>query len=239
MGGTTSRSRAQIITDTSIENITKIVQNCVGTATQQQLLEISNVGGDINIGCINQEQSSSIDMTCVLQTQSKQEIDQQVTNNIMQQVNAVGVGVVSALGRTQAETELNVKNMLKTRTANLTSQDVTASINNIQSIKFNNVRGSVIVGNCINQSQTARVVASGILNSTSYQSVINGIATQLDQVAAAKETNPISEIVKSVGDAVGSIVSAPAMVIGQLVLGVVIFIVVIVLIIKFASKAMK
>lgn len=231
MGGTTSKSTFQQLTDISTDVTTKTIMSCSTAATQNQMISLQNVKGDVNISGVNMNQGASINMSCIMSTDMQSQISTQVAAAIAQTAESKGQAVLSALGRTKSEAQTNIQTMIRNNITNVTQSDISASISQSQSITAANVGGNVVIAN-VSMEQSAKIVAQALMSTSAYQVAINDSATKMDQSSKSTEENPVAGIIKSIGSAISSVMSAPIMIIG----GIILFIVLIIIIFKFVFK---
>jgi hypothetical protein len=91
----------------------------------------------------------------------------------------------------------NIQNNIMTNIKQTTTNDVSSNISQTQSIPIANVGGNVIIAN-VTMTQSAQIVATALMKTSAYSSVINDAATKLTQSSTAVSSNPISDIIKSV-----------------------------------------
>lgn len=227
MGGTSSKTTAQVLTEVSTQVTTDSIMTCTSIATQEQMIAFNNVKGDVTISNVNMTQGVAVDLNCVMDSNKQADIANKVAEAIAQQAESKGQAVLSALGSTKAEATSNIKNQLMTGISANTKTELDAQINQQQTISATNIGGSVVASN-ITMDQGATMIASSLMKTATYSSVINESATKMDQKSSSEEKNPIAEMIK----ALGSIFSAPVWILG----GIILFIVVIVVIFKFATS---
>lgn len=204
MGGTVSKNNLETLNQIAIDVTQQTTSRCVTTSTQQQLIEATNVAGDVVIEGSTLSQGSTIDMECLLSADTQSKIQSNIANEISQYADSQGQGMISALGSTKAEASANIKNMFESKVKLETLQESITKSMQVQAIRATNVGGNFVVRN-VNMSQLASVVAKTIIKSTSYSDVINEIANKLDQKATAKEDSPLKPLTDMIGGVAGSI----------------------------------
>jgi hypothetical protein len=170
------------LNEVATEAITKNIQSCVVSATQDQLVKIQNTGGDVKIRSLNQKQGSTVDSKCLFSTKTQNDIQDQVAEKIDSVVKAKG-----GLFASNSKQNIDIKNLFKTSINNETVASQVSGTMQKQTVQIVDTDGSVIIGN-MNQEQTAQVIAEAIINSGQYSEVLNGIATKIDAKAEAESS---------------------------------------------------
>ena len=241
MGGTQSRSTTDILNEMAINVSMDSIMSCTSVATQQQLIELENIEGNVVISDVSMKQGASIDMSCVMKSEKQNQIATDVANAIAQHAESKGQAALSALGNTKSIASANIKTEIQQNITANTEVEMSAHIEQIQKIGVANVSGSVVIKN-VSMEQSAEIVARALMQSSAYSSVINESATKIDQVTQSEEENPIAGIIDSVGGVIGEVggaisgvFTAPILMIGALLLGLIALFVVI----RFAFNIFK
>jgi len=227
MGGTHSTSTSSLLNSLAVNASTSTIMQCATAATQEELVQVQNVAGNVNISNVSMNQGATINLQCVMQTNTTTDIASAVSDAITQYANSQGQAVLSALGNTTSEVKSNIQNKITSNINQTTSQQMSANITQQQGITAANIGGNVTISN-ITMDQSAQVFASALMNTTAFASVINSVANTIDQTSASKETT----IFDSIAQALGTLLSTPIYLIGAGLLGVVAIFV----IIKIAFK---
>jgi hypothetical protein len=224
MGGTQSKSTYTQLTDIATEVSMNSVMSCTTAATQTQLLSLTNVAGNVTIDSIDMTQGSSVNVQCVMDANKQNEISTAVANSIAQYAESKGQAVVSALGSTKTAVETNIQTRIRNAVNADTTMQLNSNLTQDQAVTAKNIGGNVVIGK-LTMNQSAQMVASALMKTTAYSSVINDTATKIDQVSKSEEENPIAGIISAVTKAV---ISTPLM----FGVGIIIFIVIIILLLK-------
>lgn len=213
--GTTAKTTTDIITEFSVAIAQKTVNECVTTATQEQVVGANWVRGDVVISDVLMRQNVSIDSSCVFSAEKQAKIQTDVANKIAQFAAAQGQAVLSLFGKTQSEAATNIRSAFKNSYSQSEIQRSVALTSQKQGFDFGVVGGSFIMNN-VTMEQSARIVAEGIMTSSSYAEVINKVGTAIDQETKAEEKNPlnfIKDIFQGMSTTTAIIVGAIALVI--------------------------
>lgn len=220
MGGTESKTWSNIVNDIAVDVISRNVNKCVTTTNQEQTIGAAYVGGSVDISGINMTQSSTIDSTCILRSDTQNDITTQLGVALAESASAAGESVLSALGSTKSEAAANITNALKTNIQNVNMQEAYTASSQKQQYLFGIVEKDFKLSN-LNMNQTVKLASESLMGTTAYSKVINEVKNVVDQQTVSKETNPISNIIGSVGNAFSGAM-APFAIVGGLVALVVI-----------------
>jgi len=224
MGGTVSKSTSEMINDMATNVLTSTLMNCMTTATQNQLLQFSNIKGNLDINSSNLTQASTFDVSCILSATNTQDMSNSIANVIAQVAESKGQAALSALGNTKADIVSDISNKISNNITNMSKTDVVNILTQGQQFVVDGITGNVTLAN-VSLSQQATVVSRAIVTSSAIASVVNSASSKIDQTAKSTETNPIADMINSVGTAIGSIFGSPGgiiiMVVGLLVLSIV------------------
>jgi hypothetical protein len=235
-GGSTSSATITALNNTCINAVQESLKQCITSATNEQMIMI-RAGGDITLGNIDQTQFTSIDQNCAISSTMETNIQSAIVNTLKQAAEATGSGITSVLGGSQTNVQAHIQNLVNVNLRQGDVQNTIAGALQKMSVVLEAGR-NVVVGN-INQSQTSKVIATAIMNSTGAQSVVTTVANAMDQTTKSVTTNPISDIVDSVGSAVGNIVDSVGGIFTgpiMLLLGLVFLVIIAVLVMKNLSK---
>jgi len=199
MGGTQSKSVINQVTEISVKATMRTIQECSTAATQSQLIDLQ-AKGDITIGDVTQRQGVQVDSKCLAQSDKQVKIRNDVAAAIANYAEAQGPAVLSLLGASKSEATVNIQNRLPMSfNMDTIQKNVTAVMQN-QKIAVKSTEGKIIAG-ALTQEQTAQIVAKSIVADKSYASALNDISNKIAQGSKAKSTNPIADIISSIGTA--------------------------------------
>jgi hypothetical protein len=215
MGGTSSKATVNALNSACTNAVQDTMASCVSTASQAQLVDITSAGPLI-MGSVTQKQGVAINSDCVMSAQTTANIQSAITNALVQAATATGSGVTSALGASKSETEANIRNMVQTNITQKTVQEAVTSSVQSQAVKAQS--GSFAVIGNISQEQAANIIAKAIISSNGAAAVINTVANDINQRADAKTTNPIADIIGSIGEVFANLISKPLMIIFAIIL---------------------
>jgi hypothetical protein len=219
MGGTGSKSSttSDTLTDLSIKAIQSSISKCITTATQSQLLSIKSVKGNVTVTGTSLSQGSSVKMDCLLTSDSQSDIQASISNAIVQWAKSQSEALLGVLGKSEAEAVSNVKNKLAVSISQTTLQEALSLASQKQAVEIGDVEGNVVISG-LTMTQTLEMVASTIIKGTAYSTVISDIATSMDQSSESTQTNPIAEVIDSVGSIVSTALSSWMIIVAVIVI---------------------
>ncbi len=193
MGGTQSKNTSEVLTEIGTDIAMESAMKCTSSATQQQLLEFGKIAGDFTLSDASFKQGASIDMQCMMDNSTQADIASKLGNQVAQVASSKGQAALSALGNTKSQVSSNIKNKIMNNISNTTTQEMINSINQTQKIGAQEVGGSVVIQN-LDMDQSANIIAKGLMESESYNSVIQEAATAIDQASSTEETTIMDSI---------------------------------------------
>lgn len=217
MGGTSSKSESKSLTDIAISAVQSVVQNCTTTASQEQIMKVGNVGGNVDISGTTFSQGATVNMDCLLTDTKKNEMSSILSNTIEQYANAKSKGLLVPPGGTNADVINDMQNKIKlSLNQNSVQNSLTATSQN-QRIQFGNVSGNFVAKN-VSMEQTANLVAKSIVQSSAVSSIINEVENKLKQASTSESTGAETAIAEGFFGMIGGVMNAVIMVIGFIVL---------------------
>lgn len=201
--GTQSKSTTDVLTSIALDVAQKNISRCVQAATQEQMIAVENVVGNVEISGVSLKQGMSVNMQCAMSSSMQSDIQSQIANQFTQQAKAEGIALLSALGRTDAEVQTNVRQIFQAHVDQTTLQESVMQALQKQAITVHTVGGSAIISN-VTMEQSAEMVATATINSTGYTSAITEIANKVDQSTESKETGPLDTFFTMVKSAISS-----------------------------------
>jgi 23S rRNA pseudoU1915 N3-methylase RlmH len=221
MGGTSSKSTSEILTQISVEASMNSILSCTSAATQSQLIELGYVAKDVIITGLTMKQSASVDSKCVMEAKKVADISTAVSNAIAQYAESKGQAVLSSLGNTKSEVVTKLTNDFKSRVDANTAQQMTSIVDQQQGTKIKSIGGSYVLKDATFE-QGAQVTAQALMSTNAFSSVINETATKIDQVSKTQETTIFTDIANAIKNfflsAIGLIVAAAVFIVIVLII---------------------
>jgi len=196
MGGVSSKTTVDVLNEICTQVTMDSMMECSGVATQDQMIAFQNIKGDVTISNVNMSQGVAVDLTCLMTANKQSDIADKVAAAIGQNADSKGQAFLSLFGNTKADATSNLKNQIMNRLSATTTEELKAQINQQQAIVAANVGGTVVMRN-VSMDQSAKMVASSLMKTATYSSVINESANKMDQKSSAEEKNPIAEMIKA------------------------------------------
>lgn len=198
MGGGSSKTSTNIKTKAIVEAMARSIMNCQGSYALVQRLVVSGNYNNVSGGMV---QVFKLNSSCTNDVQNLTEIQQTVANAIKAQTAAQSTAVLGALGAAKSKSETFIENEVRQKITNETITNVINEVNAMQEV--------IISGNNNIVKFTAEQTLDLVMENS--QSVLNKLESvqDLENTADVKTdsttTNPISEIVDSVGDIISSV----------------------------------
>jgi hypothetical protein len=191
--GTKAKSTVNVISETAVNASMRTIQSCVITGSQDQTIDLGYVSGDLDLNNVRQVQTSTINLSCLQQSNKKNELLDNMSNSIVQQAEAKGQAVLSLLGSTKGEALTNIRSSLNVSINMDSIQNNIISMAQSQKIKVAYVGGNAKLTN-VSQEQTMKLVLDSFQSAVANNSIVKKMAASIDQKSAAEEKNPLSFI---------------------------------------------
>ena len=199
MGGTQSKTTSEILTEIAINVTQENIARCIQAATQDQLIEVHRVAGDVTISGTTMEQGMSVDMQCTMSSEMQSDLQAKIAAAVSQYANAEGIALLSALGSTEATVENDIAGIFDAHVRQTNLQEAVQQSMQKQGVIVTDVGGNAVIRN-VSMKQTMEVMAKAIITSSGYTSAIADISNKIDQSAKAKETGPLDSLFKMIGN---------------------------------------
>ena len=199
-GGSTSRTSTDIYTQNVVEALSKSIQNCQSnTVINQQVI----IKGNYNVvKKIRLVQGMKLSAQCAMDDKNIAAAQQAVENAIKQQSEAQNVALLGGLSKSSSETDLKIHNEVRAKISRETVQNI---INNFNATQEFYLDGNSNIVEDVSMEQSMEALFDGCLQAVSQISAVQDIKTKADQTSKATQTNPISEIIGSIGKILTSI----------------------------------
>lgn len=187
MGTTSSKSTSEILNEVAVDVVQRTVQNCTTSATQQQIMQVDYVNGNVDISHSTFTQAMSVDMSCLLSDQKTSEIANKLATEVVQFAEAKSRGLLVPPGGTEASIISNLTNDIKTGLTQESVQNAITTGEQTQKIQFGFIGGNFIAKN-VTMSQTMEIIAKSIVETAMVQSIINDVSNKVDSEATSEST---------------------------------------------------
>jgi hypothetical protein len=194
MGSNKSKAAVNTISEAVTEAAISTVQNCEVSAQQTQNVNVVNTGFRL-FGSYKIEQQSDISSQCFSDVNKQLELQNKVTNAIIQSSEATGT--LGTFGNTKATAATNVTNMVRNV---ITMQNVQNSYTAIrQSQEVNFINSGVIGFEQGEITQGSKLFAAATLKELDKAGVFNAITNNVDQQATAESRGVFDSLAASLG----------------------------------------
>lgn len=199
MGGSSSKSTVSQLTSLAVDVVNKNVQSCVSGATQSQLIKLHNIHGDVKLTGISQKQGASVNLKCVFTDEVQNKMQNDIAEQISNFVKSSGGDLTSALGGSDSDSNIDIKNYFKTNIHNETVSKQVSTTMQQQTISAIDVDGSLVISD-LDQEQSAKLVAEAIVTSSQYNGVLNTLAEKIDASSSSEEKGIFNSMFGMFGD---------------------------------------
>jgi hypothetical protein len=173
----------------------KSIMSCKGNQNVVQRFVLS---GNYNvIDGYKMVQNFKLSSSCTNKAENLNDIQQSVASAIKAQAEATGSGVTSALGASSSDVDVNIQNDVETH---ITNETVTSVINDANATQEAIISGDHNIVKDFSMDQTLEIVLQSAQDVVNKMKTVQAIENAADSSAKAVTTNPISDIIDSVGN---------------------------------------
>lgn len=202
-GGSDSTVNTNMTSKNAVEVLTKNIMNCANNTMLNQRFVMS---GNYNVAKnVRMIQNLKLSSSCAQNVQNLQNIQQSVTSALQASANAQGEALLGAFGNATVS-------QINSTIANEVSQKITAStIQNI--VNTTNAQQEIIISgsnsilDTFEMSQTMDLLQQNCQSALSQLTSVQAIDANANLAAAAKQNNPIAEVINSVFSGLSSLFS--------------------------------
>jgi hypothetical protein len=200
MGGSSSKTSTDIYTQQIVEAFSKTLQNCEGNTIINQQVTIR---GNYNVvKKVRLVQGMKLSTSCAMNEQNVAATQQSVESAIKQQAEAQSIALIGALGNADSTNETTIRNEVRTA---ITRESIQNIVNNFNAAQEFLLDGNNNIVEDVTMEQSMEILHENIMGVLSQMSSVQDIKNKAEQVATSKQTNPVSEIIDSVGSIVENI----------------------------------
>ena len=190
MGGSESKSVASSFNKTVTKAVSRNIQRCVSTASQDQNIVISNTIGDVTLRNLTLSQSVTINASCLQQTLNDSNVQNAIKNEILQNTSTETYALLDALTASRANSTTAINNM----TSNMfTSENISETMNTLkqnQSINITSTVGNVIIEN-LTMTQGAQIIAQSLADNANILKTMTEYENSADQTTSLTSEGPL------------------------------------------------
>lgn len=203
MGTTASKSTSETLNDIAVEAVQRTVQNCTTTASQDQIMQVDYVMGNVDISGSTFTQGMTVDMQCMMSDTKQSEISNTLANAINQFADAKSKGLLVPPGGTEAETINDITNRIKTGLTQESIQNSMTDVSQSQKIQFGFI-GKNFTAKNVSMTQTMDVIAKSIVQTAAVQAIINDVSNVVDQKSTSESTGAETAIAEGLFGMLGA-----------------------------------
>ncbi len=202
MGGSKSKSAVESLSKQVTNIASSVTQDCIVNVTQTQSVSMRNTGLQL-WGTSSVKQATAVSSKCFQDSNKQNIIQNQIFAAVKNAAAAEGVGVLSAIGGSQAAADTKLASLI---TNNVTMSNIQNEYNSIMQDQVIDARNSgVQIAHDIDISQGSSVFASAIMQVLEKHEITNALTASVDQQTSAKTSNPLDFIANIVGNVAGAI----------------------------------
>ena len=179
MGQATSKNETNITTKALTKVATNIINSTEASTDQEQAIIVNNTEGDVDIGNINMQQTSTINLDSLLKAMSSSEAQQ----DISQELSQTAKSLVSGINLLQETDSSNTMNAYLQATVDISTnieQYCKSKIEQNQKIQVSNTKGNVTIHD-IGMQQVSDILSSCIEDAVASSSAIQSVSQKLKQ----------------------------------------------------------
>jgi hypothetical protein len=183
MGAAVSTNIAKTSADVITKVTNNVVENLITNLTSQEIIQIENVTGNVDIENINQTASATVNMTALYDALANTDVKENLSLEMAQAAKAL-VKDINFGNISDATNDVEAVISSTIDIASNLQQLCNANINETQTIQVNKVNGNVVV-NGINQSTVSAAVSSCALKAISNSTAVNELQAKISQKSEA------------------------------------------------------
>lgn len=199
-GDVTSTATSTNLNQLCIDSITKSIASCTSSSTQNQLLQFSNIKGNIDINSSSLSQGATFDVSCILSSNKNAEISNNLSTVISQFAASKNASIPTING-TDTKTQSDLANKISNKLSNVTETQLSAVLAQNQSVIIDNVTGNIALKD-VKMDQQASLIAKSLLTASDVSNIISDVQDSTNLSSASTTDNPIAKLVESVGPVV-------------------------------------
>jgi len=200
MGGSSSKTNSEVVSEVISNHVTRNVQNCTTIVDVEQRVSASGPGSVVIIGQGAQmNQTITISTDCIQKNININSLKRDVENAMRQAATASGESILSVIGASSAEASANVRNLINTSVTIENIQNCAAAVNQRQIIEASE-GGTVILEAGASMNQTMSMMNKCFADMVSKIMDQTGISNDIDQTTKAETTSPFAFITDIVAE---------------------------------------
>lgn len=199
-GGSSSKSNVDIFNESVNSAFMSNKNQCTSTISSNQAINIDGSGNVVEDGTM--VQVNEMKVLCEQNSQAMLDFQANMEAAVKQAASAQSTALLGALQDVNSDVNTKIHNSVKN---NITIDNLQEIANNVNSAQGINIHGNNNIVRGFNMDQTNTMIASNVQTVIDKISAETGIKDQLDQEAKSVVTNPISDVITSIGDAMSEV----------------------------------
>lgn len=195
MGGASSSSRSESITEVASNAAINVVSKCSTGSSNSQGINITG-SSDINISGVDMNQVIKIDISCLQDAKTLTDMQSAIQNSLENSSITKSQALLGAMQRDSSNSSTVIKNIVsQSITSNLISE-MANQLNNAQVINISGSSGVKLNG--LKFNQVADLVGKNVQNALSQNKIISDAINESKTSSSTEQTNFISDIINSI-----------------------------------------
>lgn len=216
MGGANSKTASERILLSSSKRVSEIITSCSSEATTSQLVQITNVMGDVTIDRLSLEQKQILNVDCLLTKKNVRSMVDSLKETIISEVN--NNSVMSGIANSSAIVQNSLYSETSDETVDMVKNNIKTIVTNTQELNVMDIGGNVTLGN-ISFQQRTDMVTKAILDTSGLSSVVK----EIERAETSSSKNKESTIIGETLQGISSVVSSMFMIWAILGVGLIVF----------------
>jgi hypothetical protein len=224
-GLATAKNIVNTMVTSTVNEVNKTVESCVGSVDQVQSIWVEDVKGNVIISNVDFGQVAKVDTNCILKNNTTQYVKSTVDEQVKQFSKAVELSGLG-LGVADSENVANMATAMLTNVMNTFFGNIASMAAQTQTIHVQHVDGSVEITDIYMRQDLQNCLTGAISNDTT-QKAEQSLVVALDQTAKATQAGMLGLLVLAVvlvvvvlvGGAVKKLLTDPRFWFALLILG--------------------
>jgi len=194
MGGSSSKATTNVKTRSVVDAVARNIMDCRSNTTVKQSFIVS---GNYNIvKNSKQVQHTKLSSSCAQDTKNITNLQRAVANAVKQSASSQSVSLIGVLGKSESEVISNIEDEV---IQNITQENIQRIINESNATQEIVISGNNNIIDNFNQTQTFEIVFKNAQKVVNELKSVQAIENATNQSSVSTQTNPISEIISSIG----------------------------------------
>lgn len=201
--GQRSSSTAKAVSEVVATVTQSTVSRCTTIATQNQLIALGNVAGDVTISGVSMKQGTSINSSCLLSSNTQSELSQKISDQITQVAASKGTDILGLFGNISSSTNTQLTSHVAAAINMQSVLETTAAASNSQSITTGNVGGNLVLKD-VTMDQTITMVVKAVQDAVMASSAVQEVIATIDQTSTSESVGILDGLFSGYGMAIAA-----------------------------------